>query len=156
MTAQSFYLNPQVATSQEEPECLILNTTGLIRKLRKEIQALDAEENEIVSSVLEALMFRKNAIMELGFSVNHIISQRMGIDSVEYFRPEIEAIEDFGYKLFQELQRLNAYRNGYLFYQYMQMLNTDMVLIRLQLPELNIQQGRRIKTWGNAFQVTDF
>lgn len=116
---------------------MILNTATLIKKLRQEIKDLDAEEHDIVTSVLEALMFHNNAQMELAYSVNNIIAQRMGIESVEYFRPVIDAIEEFGQKLFDELTRLNAYRNGYLFYQYMQMLNADMVLVRLQPPELN-------------------
>lgn len=145
MIAQSYCHNPMGALPPA-PDHLILNTAGLVKQLRNAIRELDdTEENEIVSSVLEALTYRNNAPLELEYSVNTIIAQRMGIENIEYFRPMIDAIEAFGQALFAELQRLNAYRNGYLFYQYMRMLNADIVLVRLVPPDLN--PGRTMRRY---------
>jgi len=140
MIAQLSYQlhRPEALLKPPAPDSLILDSSQLIDKLRKGMRDCDiTEETEIVDSVIQSLQFHKNALMELEFSCRMLIGQRMGMECVTDYEPIITAMATFGYALFEQLERLNAYNNGYLFYQFRQMLGADIVLMRIQPPELN-------------------
>lgn len=142
MIAQSYSLQPSLQTPIG-PDYLILNTSDLVTSLRKKLEPTDADEKEILNSIFQSLMYSKNAHLELEYSCYYILNQMFGYNGEcihePGVRPIIAELEKFGIELLEQLQRLNAYRNGYLFYQYMQMLGADIVLVRLVPPELNVR-----------------
>jgi hypothetical protein len=144
MIAQSFYQNPLNLSRQSnqnnysvEPDHLILNTSAILKTLRQQIEALESDEHDILTSIFESLQYRnKDTPMEIEYSANWFISQKMGYECIPDFLPQIDAMTEFGNYMFNELQRMQAYRNGYLFYQYRQLIGNDIVLVKLVPPPL--------------------
>lgn len=147
MISPLYYPN-QTRIPIRQPEHIILDTAPLIKRLRAEtakLQEVDAEETEIIELVIQALMFRLTAHEELDYSCMEVVQKYLGCSiATPYFKSSfmcdieeiVKAIRAFGLALYDELERLDAYTNGYLFYQYLQMTGADVVLVRTQPPDL--------------------
>lgn len=133
-----------------ERDVIILNTSDVIKTLRlktSRLKELDADEDHLLQLVVEALGYEKTAQMEIAYGCMDVIRQYLDVLCDEEFSVIAEALFIFGDALFAELKRVNAYRKGYLFYQYMQTLGNDIVLVKLVPPELN-KHGDINEYWG--------
>lgn len=119
---------------------IIISTDLMVTKLRGQIvlfKESEVDEEFIFQTVIEALAFEKNAQMELNYGCLDVIRHHLGSPYMEDFDNIAEAISDFGMEMLSYLKQMKAYKNGYLFYQYMQVLGADLVLVRIVPPLLN-------------------
>lgn len=141
MTVQ---LSPSIRGNQSLPSGIILDTAGLVSLLRSKthlLSVIEADEDSIFQTVLAALTYENDAEIELAYRCLDIVRQYLGYGyhGNDYNREIADlanAIVEFGNAIYKELRRLKAYHNGYLFYQYMQLLSKDIVLVRIEPPPL--------------------
>jgi hypothetical protein len=121
--------------SERIPSAVILDTDALLEKLRKDIVFLTENcvpEDKILESVFEALQFDRNVEMELSLSAQFMLYNFLGEKLTDYERSFGSSIIDFGLALHQQLKQIRAYRNGYLFYHFCQLLGRDVVITHLE------------------------
>lgn len=135
MTAQSFYDFPiQQRPNKRTPDCIILNIGEIVKTLLNKIRQLNdliPEEDSIMELVMESLAYEQNAMLELSYSVLDTMREAMGSIYDADVTVASNAVMQFGDAVFKELQRIKAYHNGYLHYQFLQWLESDVILVRL-------------------------
>lgn len=83
--------------------------------------------------VLQSLTYEKDAELNLAYNVMDEITQHTGdVYSAEAVAAANATVR-FGAALYDQFKALSMYRNGYLFYQFQQWLDRDLVLRRLAL-----------------------
>jgi hypothetical protein len=109
------------------------------------------DNTDMLNSVLQAIAYDQSAEITLELDVLDMVSQMVGgmwaadVELVAY------GMVEFGQRLLQTLRYMNAYRNGYLSYQHGNWLGTDIMLHRLIVPELNLNQpgfSERSRHWA--------
>jgi len=146
----------QLQNRDVEIENIILDTSKLIKDLRSKItllRELDINETEIIQLVFQAIMFEENAELKLAHDCMDLVKSCLGddyscnmpatvsrSDLLASYTADVTGITNatysFGCELLQQLKQLRAYRNGYLFYQFMKMLDKDIVLIKFVPPPI--------------------
>lgn len=116
---------------------LILDTSEVVEELYetiKELHKLDFEQDNFMSLVISALAYEDKAEIELGYT---------GLDVArDYLNTEYEEENDllaseiirFGIIIKKLLQDIGAYEDGYLFFQFLEMVDKDIALVRLDRP----------------------
>lgn len=95
------------------------------------------EEDGIAELILQALMYERRATDELVYACMGVVEDAMGSDCVEDYLKLSKLIHQLGIAVFEKLQMLRAYQNGYLFYQFHNWYGKDMVLQRLTMDHIN-------------------
>ena len=131
---------------------LILDTAKLVNDLRirlKMLEELDFKESEIINLIFQSIMFERDAEMELAYECMNIVKECLGpFHSGEInnslgttygidVRVITNAMYKLGSELIKQLQHLKAYNNGYLFFNFNQMLGKDIVLEKFIPPSIN-------------------
>ena len=139
MSTQSF--SPDIRNGEV---LVILNTNKIVSKLFSRTNLftdIDFEDRyifeAIIRSTIQSLTYEEDTQLELAYCCLEAVEQHLGEISVYKYRAALKALEVFGEEVFGELKRLRLYRNGYLFYQFNQLLCNDIVLIRIVPPEIS-------------------
>jgi len=135
---------------------IILDTSALIKELRSKItllEELDINEFEIIQLILQSIMFEKDAEIRLANECMTLMKNCLGPSCFESIQENVinsrlltnyvndvtsisNATYAFGCIIVNELRRIKAYRDGYLFYQFQQMLDKDIVLASFIPPKI--------------------
>jgi translation initiation factor 2 alpha subunit (eIF-2alpha) len=121
------------------PDYVILDTRNLVKFLRTKIKALieiEVTEEDVLETIFEAMSYdNSNTNLNIDASCQCAARYHLGAAFAQDADDTAEAMSEFASKIYSDLKRLNAYRNGYLFYQFVQLLGNDILLTRLELPE---------------------
>jgi SAM-dependent methyltransferase len=125
--------------AKPEIQYIILDTAKHMVELRKQLDLVRDtfdDEEYVLQTVIQELMFEKNAQIDLAYCCLETVQHCLG----EVYEAEAQivasAINKFGEEIFRQLRDIRAYHNGYLFYQYMRILGNDIMLIRTEPPKI--------------------
>lgn len=95
-------------------------------------------ENEIVKSILESLMHKTEADLELSYCAMGVVADTLAVSGVfsnspeEDFKTLASVIVRLGKAIQKQLLYLNAYKNGYLNWKFHTLVGKDMILKKLR------------------------
>lgn len=138
------------------PDVIILATQPLVDRFQRRVKMLTYEQlrNELIErqqcvleSIIQSLQFDNKIEMEIMCGTMDMVRHDFNIHDREDVDVVATAVRELAEGVYGELQRLNAYQNGYLFYQYHSLEGRDIVMIRLQMDETESkgQHGRRMR-----------
>lgn len=139
-----------------EYDKVILDTRELITELDVSLSLLNyacVSINEIMELIFTSIMYEKRAKEELACACAELLKNSLGpyinIEDLNRIRiPKVvdeyggdltmmaNIIYQLGDKINDELVRMKAYRNGYLFYQFLKMIDKDIVLEKFIPPTI--------------------
>lgn len=120
-------------------ECIILDTSDIIKRLRdqiKQLEVFETNEDEIISLVFQSIAYIKHAQMELEYRCLDIAGQYAGTRYSDDFVKLAEVIAEFGKSIIQRLIQFKIYHNGYLYYQFDNKVDKDLMLRKLLAPDI--------------------
>lgn len=91
----------------------------------------------IATVVMESIMYEQRAQDELSFACVELFMNELGTDCERSYKRLANLLNRFGVDVFEKLQYLRAYQNGYLYYQFHDWFGNDLVLRRLNVESLN-------------------
>jgi hypothetical protein len=139
------------------PDAIILNTQSLVVSFRKSIRQLKHEhlrdelvdkEVHLLESIIQSLQFDNRVELELRCGSMDVVRCEFDIHNNEDLIIITEAVVELGYGIYCELQRLRAYQQGYLYYQYHGMDGYDIIMARF-IPQ-PIHCGRSMRGGWNG------
>lgn len=141
MTPASVFARP-VYRWVEVPPVVIIEGGAPILRFRNRISNLPVvatlilEEDALIRYVFESIAYENNAELELGYNALEIAHDAVGYSWADDVDVVVSAMVEYGTALYKQLREYRLYRQGYLFYQFNRWLGTDLVLARIDPPEL--------------------
>lgn len=141
---------------------LVISTREVIKPLLDVFQKYDMNEDILLGAVLHALEHEHSARDELSFlcvtPVEQWLHDHDGYTYSEQIRYCTEAtrlanaLNKLGEHLIHQFKRYRMYTRGYLPYEYLRRMGSDLIVTRLQIPELDVP---KYKT-PERFDLEDF
>jgi len=128
------------------PDIIILGTQRMVEQFRRRIRMLTYEqlrndllekEAVVLESLIQALQYDNKVQTEIMCGTMDVIRHDFDIQDREDIGLVASALIELAEGLYLELQRVGAYQNGYLYYQYHSFEDRDLVMARLTLPEIS-------------------
>lgn len=139
------------------PDAIILPTTSLLNQFVRRVQMLAYEDMRselierqgfVVECLIQALQYDHKVQTEIMCGAMDIMRHEFNIHDREEAGLVASAMMELAEGIYNELQRIHAYQNGYLYYQYHSLDGRDVVMIRLSLPEIHAKGNHgRPRRW---------
>lgn len=118
----------------QEVRYLIIDTDQALRRMREDVRVLDMLDPEwenIFNYVISTLRNEDTAMTELEFECLFLVKESLHTVTESDVVKISTSLHSLGISLYSEFKRLNLYVNNHLPFEFFDIVNNDLVLIKV-------------------------
>lgn len=126
-------------STPHSPLTIIIPTHETVENLLLTLNRLncpDADRSKLMETLIQSIQIEAIALTKLGH-MSQYISGYVGLGDTENQRQIAQEVTNLGVVVYTHLKSLNAYEDGYLYYQISEWRGSDAVLKRLSIPRIH-------------------